>query len=1349
MKKNYAKLIALVMAVVIGNFLQAQCTNVTLTMNDSWGDGWNGGSISFTNQSTGTVYGPYSIGGSSGTQVICFPYGTYSYNQVAGTYPGEITWSLSNGVSGDGYSGSLSNAFTVTAPVSCSGTSVTLTMNDSWGDGWNGGGSITLSNDLGDTFGPYTISGASGTESLCLPDACYSISVNPGTYPGEMSWSLSNGTSGGGSYGSQSNVFTTGSGSCGAVTGCMDPTAANYNALATVDDGSCYYAVPSTGSNSFTTCSMTLYDNGGPSGNYANSSNGSTTIYPGVAGQYVQLSFASFNTESGFDYVYVYNGNSTAAAQVAGSPFTGTSLPSSITSSAADGSLTIQLTSDGSVNRAGFEATASCVSVVSGCMDPTASNYNPAATVDDGSCYYAVPSSGSNSFTTCSMTLYDNGGPSGNYANSSNGSTTIYPGVAGQYVQLSFSSFSVETCCDRLYIYDGNSTAAAQVPGSPFTSLPANITSSAADGSLTLRFTSDGSVTYSGFEATVSCLAPPSNPTGVTASASTICEGESTTLTASGASGTTYWFTGSCATSGEVGTGASISVSPTTTTTYYARNNNGAWSAGCASITISVDTAPAINAGVDQEVCEGASVTLAASGADSYSWDNGISDGIAFTPASTTTYTVTGTDANGCSNTDQVLVTVNSNPTVDAGADQTICSGSSASLSASVSPAGGSFSGGGVGFTDLSTTTSNITVSGTGMNASDIGYVMINIVHTWDADLDITLIAPDGSSIDLSSDNGGSGDNYTNTIFSSTGTTPITSGSAPFTGTYTPEAPFSGLTGSADGVWTLSIYDDASGDTGSLLDWNINFDDPNVYSWTPSATLSDAAITNPSATPTTTTTYTLSASLNGCSASDDVVISVDANPFAANAGEDKPACINNSATLSASNPPVGSGTWTWSPSAPTYAGGTSASDYNAQVVFNAVGQYTGTWTVTNGICTSTPDDAVVTVTSANNNASLFASAGAATESVFAFEVCEEGPWTYYAASGSPDEYLFAINKNGNSFSAVVSITDLPGTSSIASLGGNWQVRGTWLIGRYWNVSLFAGSITSPVDIRFFVDPAEVTQAENDATTFLNSVAAATNITPLTFFKTVSAAFDPATDLVNGEFTFAPVYLPYSTGTLNGVTYYELTGLTSFSGGTGGFSVNDSGSPLPVELLGFDVNAVDNQFIRLDWATASEINNEGFEVLRSTDGVNFERIAWIDGNGNSAEINEYVFNDWGVDKGMTYYYQLKQIDYDGQYEYFDIKSARLDGKTTFTVGALVPNPSKGNDIVSVDVSTSSGELLTVEIYDRIGAKVKSTSYVLFAAENALDINIADLAEGTYFLNFQSSMGTETRKLVVLK
>ena len=83
----------------------------------------------------------------------------------------------------------------------------------------------------------------------------------------------------------------------------------------------------------------------------------------------------------------------------------------------------------------------------------------------------------------------------------------------------------------------------------------------------------------------------------------------------------------------------------------------------------------------DQTVCEGTQVTLIGSGATTYAWDNGITDGLAFTPAvGTITYTVTGTDANGCVNTDQVDVTVNPLPVVNAGADQTVCEGTSGNI---------------------------------------------------------------------------------------------------------------------------------------------------------------------------------------------------------------------------------------------------------------------------------------------------------------------------------------------------------------------------------------------------------------------------------------------------------------------------------------------------------------------------------------------------------------------------------------------------------------------------------------------------------------------------------------------
>ena len=848
-----------------------------------------------------------------------------------------------------------------------------------------------------------------------------------------------------------------------------------------------------------------------------------------------------------------------------------------------------------------------------------------------------------------------------------------------------------------------------------------------------------------------------------TTSTAPICESQTKNLTYSlggGGSATPTWsiVAGGGSISGNTYTPANVS----SNTTVTVRATLGV----CQSdVTFWVNPQPiAVNNTSTATICGGMSKALSGSGGAgtmSIVSGPGSISGFTYIPgaiSSNATVTIRYTVVNGiCSDFDDVTFNVNAQPTItNTTSNAPICAGTSRSLSASTVGQGvvsyallsGTGSISGTTYTAGSVASSvpviiRATITN-GLNCTDFADVtfFIDAQPTYTGSTASMCV---GETRTLTSNVGG-------TVFSGPGVSGNTF-TAPDPGGVSGNYTITLTKGSCSSVQVLTVYssptitsssaDMCVGDTRTLTASLSG----GVWSGTGVSGNTFTAPAPSGASQTYTVTYT---TLGSPCAPVTQDITVYANPLAANAGEDKPACINYPATLSASNPPIGSGTWTWSPSAPVYAGGTTANDYNAQVTFSAAGSYRGIWTVTSGPCASTSSDTMyVNVSAANNNASLFSSAGAAAESIQAFEVCEEGAWTYYAAPGSPDEYLFAINKHGSSFSAYVDIVDLPGTQTIESLGGSPAIRGTWLIGRYWNVSLLSGSLSTTVDVRFFVDPAEVTQAENEATAFLNNTAAATNMTALTFFKTVSTTFDPATSLVNGEFTFAPAYLPYTTGTLNGVNYYELTGLTSFSGGTGGFSVNDSGSPLPVELLEFNVSTVDNHFIRLDWATASEINNDGFEVLRSTDGVNFERVAWIGGNGNSTEINEYVFNDRGVDKGMTYYYQLKQIDYDGQYEYFDIKSARLDGKTTFTVGALVPNPSKGNSVVAVQVETISGEVLTLDIYDRIGAKVKSMTYVLYAAKNGLDIDISDLEEGTYFLSFESSMGTETRKLVVVK
>ena len=108
--------------------------------------------------------------------------------------------------------------------------------------------------------------------------------------------------------------------------------------------------------------------------------------------------------------------------------------------------------------------------------------------------------------------------------------------------------------------------------------------------------------------------------------------------------------------------------------------------AGCdsvASLALTITGNPTVVAGNDQTICAGESVTLSGSGAASYAWDNGITDNTAFSTSTTNTYTVTGTDANGCTATDDVTVTVNAPPVVDAGLEQTICAGESVTLSGS------------------------------------------------------------------------------------------------------------------------------------------------------------------------------------------------------------------------------------------------------------------------------------------------------------------------------------------------------------------------------------------------------------------------------------------------------------------------------------------------------------------------------------------------------------------------------------------------------------------------------------------------------------------------------------------
>ena len=119
---------------------------------------------------------------------------------------------------------------------------------------------------------------------------------------------------------------------------------------------------------------------------------------------------------------------------------------------------------------------------------------------------YQLPQVGATTITTCAGTLYDDGGPNGDYSPYANGSTTIMPGTVGSKVRLQFNTVVLETYYDHLYVYDGTSTSAPLIGSYDSYNQPGTLYGTTASGALTVLLTSDGSGQFDGFAATIGCV---------------------------------------------------------------------------------------------------------------------------------------------------------------------------------------------------------------------------------------------------------------------------------------------------------------------------------------------------------------------------------------------------------------------------------------------------------------------------------------------------------------------------------------------------------------------------------------------------------------------------------------------------------------------------------------------------------------------------------------------------------------------------------------------------------------------------------------------------------------------------
>lgn len=734
-------------------------------------------------------------------------------------------------------------------------------------------------------------------------------------------------------------------------------------------------------------------------------------------------------------------------------------------------------------------------------------------------------------------------------------------------------------------------------------------------------------------------FAPPTAPTSISG-INTICNGSSTTLTATGGadgSGATFqWFSGGCGSGAVIDTGISISVSPSLNTTYFVRRIGTTACTNattCASQLVTVEeppTAPTSISGV-LTICNGSSTTLSASGGSNgsgatFQWYIGgcgtgavIGTGATLnvSPSSNTTYFVRRVGNTSCTNTTTCasqLVTVDQSPTAPTsiGGVLTICNGSSTTLSA-------------VGGSNGSGATFQWYVGGCGSGA---------VIGT-------------GATVNVS--------------------------------------PVSNTTYFVRRV-------------GNTTCTNTTFCASQLVS-----------------------VNTLSTSPTSASVDNAMV------------------CNGGNITLTAIGGTLGIGaTWEWYNDASFSTNVGSGSPLTITPISSKI-----YYVRAEGICNNTSaQNTSLVVVNGSSSVPLSTVALASSNSSSSCNVNDTDWHYYYNGSG---ELLAAINSNNQNLGNVtvtIEVGDLGPFGNPAGFCIDIGVGGEYAMPRSWDITV-DNQPTTPVDVIFYYK-------NSDVASLTAQIAGLPNTADyISCWGDVQSESDLMMTVQHSSSSELFTSLTPTDGpnVVNGQRQISFQ-LSEFSGGVlhsgGGVSV---GNALPVELLVFEAKSINNEFIQLNWETATEVNNDGFELLRSKDGLFFEKIAWVSGNGNSNQKQSYSFKDNDTDNG-TYYYKLKQIDFNGEFEEFKIVSAIIKKSSTLEQITLRPNPT--SSYITLDVQSNSEYNTTINVFDHSGSKVLKINKDLFEGKNSIKVEeVAQLSSGIYFINIDVNGTLISKKFIIRK
>jgi hypothetical protein len=212
---------------------------------------------------------------------------------------------------------------------------------------------------------------------------------------------------------------------------------------------------------------------------------------------------------------------------------------------------------------------------------------------------------------------------------------------------------------------------------------------------------------------------------------------------------------------------------------------------------------------------------------------------------------------------------------------------------------------------------------------------------------------------------------------------------------------------------------------------------------------------------------------------------------------------------------------------------------------------------------------------------------------------------------------------------------------------------------------------------------------------------------------------------------------------------EAAGNVFFDLSNENFTIEDN--PVPVELTMFTALQVKDG-IRLIWTTATETNNAGFNIERSSDNTSFYSIAYLEGNGTSTKVNDYFFVDKNATSGR-FFYRLKQIDFNGSYTYSGTVEVVVNVPDVFILSQNYPNPF--NPSTSIKFSLPVDSKIRIDLFNTLGEKIDVIADGEYSiGYHELNFDASDLSNGVYYYTLSArgndgSSFVSTRKMVLVK